>query len=356
QIGSETIQLPPRALVGLVVCSRSNDSICTATFEHVVVTGGIDDRVVSSGPGAFRGVRLRQGSLVGGQIRGLSDSAVRLWRDREMSVPAAEVSYVQFAAMGANLAAKLQAGRKGVLLANGDFVEGDVVGIEDGRLKLSSVLFGLQRLEMGRVVAAVLREPALAATRYELRVADGSVLLSDRVSVDGGNLSVEVPVLGVLRFPVSQVVEIRAGETRLRSLAEMKPAKVETKDSDAAGPGYVANGMIRGVPMSLGGQACARGIGLQAGTSVTYALDGGYSTLMFRAGVPDGVLATATIRFVVLGDGKELYRSPDRTAANDPLAVTLKVGGVKELMLRVESLSAEVPGACGLIGDPALLK
>jgi hypothetical protein len=59
---------------------------------------------------------------------------------------------------------------------------------------------------------------------------------------------------------------------------------------------------------------------------------------------------------VVQGDGREIYRSPERTSVDEAVAVTVKVAGVKDLVLRVESASADVPGASGLFGDPALVK
>jgi hypothetical protein len=72
--------------------------------------------------------------------------------------------------------------------------------------------------------------------------------------------------------------------------------------------------------------------------------------------VPAGVLPTVPVRFVVLADGKELFRSPPRTSLDSPVGVAATVNGAETLILRVESTA---PGPFPVPGtwiDAALIK
>jgi hypothetical protein len=358
-VRSERVNLPATVQIGLAVSARNNAAVCTATFERVAVTAmSPKPESKASAGGAPRGVLLRQGSLVAGQANSANDSVLRIARDREFAIPLAEVARIYFSPVKPEMLQKLKGGRKGVLLTTGDFFEGDVLGIEGASVRLSSVLFGLKRFETWRVAAVLLNDGSKAPTRYEIKLTDGSELLADQVTIDKSVLAVEGRSFGTLKFGAEQIVEIRIGAARYKSLSELKPVAVE---SDAGGGAavsedrFMVDGVIGG-RMSLGGQACARGLGLAAGTSVTFGLDGNYSLLVFRAGVPDGVLPAGSVKFVVRGDGKELYRSPDRTAMDEPIAVTLVVGGVKSLVLRVEGGPASMVGGSGLLAEAALVK
>jgi hypothetical protein len=68
------------------------------------------------------------------------------------------------------------------------------------------------------------------------------------------------------------------------------------------------------------------------------------------------VLPTTPVRFVVVADGKELFRTPPRTSLSDPLAASLNVAGVKSLTLRVESTSPDPLPTPGVWVDPSLIK
>ena len=109
-------------------------------------------------------------------------------------------------------------------------------------------------------------------------------------------------------------------------------------------------------PVTLNGQACERGIFCQAGASLTFDLGGKYKMLVGRVGVADGVLPTTAVRVVVLGDGKELYRSEPRTSLDEAANISLNLSGVRALVLRVESPGDVSLPAAALWADPLLVK
>ena len=106
----------------------------------------------------------------------------------------------------------LKTGRPGVVLRNGDFMDGEFRGLDGGAVVLSSVLFGLRRLEIGKeAVAVVFHALPPNAARYQLRTTAGRVFCAAALPqmVDGNCLLVADPVLGDSRVPFSDIREFR---------------------------------------------------------------------------------------------------------------------------------------------------
>jgi len=354
-LAAETVSLPATIQIGLAVCARSRSALCAATFERVAVstTASRTDR---SFVAPSRGIVLRQGSMLTGKVRSANESVLRFERDGELTVPVAEVARMYFATLTSDLAPRLPPGRKGVLLASGDFFEGNVLAVEGGRVKLSSVLFGLQHFDTGQVVAVVLRDVSPVAARYEVRTADGSVLLADRLSVDRSALGVQDRSFGVVKFTGEQIVEIRVGAARFVWLSDLRPARIEMDEPRTFVDIFASDRANSLAPMSLAGQLVQRGMAILAGGAATYEIDGSYSLLLLRVGVPDSVLPVNALTFVILGDGKELYRSAPRTSLDEPLVLTLKISTVKSVVLRVESPPGGMVGGVALFADAAVVK
>ena len=93
-----------------------------------------------------------------------------------------------------------------------------------------------------------------------------------------------------------------------------------------------------------------------SGSAANYKVDGGYRLLALRFAVPDGILPTTAVRLVVLGDGKELYRSSATTALDEPLAVAVKLGGNKAMTIKLESDGPVELGGIGILMEPALIQ
>jgi regulation of enolase protein 1 (concanavalin A-like superfamily) len=348
-LASETLNLPSRVLVGLVVASHNDAAVCTAVFERVTVSA-MEMAETEQSAAPAKGVLLRRGTLLSGSVDSM-DSSVLHMQEPLRSIPTAEVAQVLYKPVGSELARKLRPGQTGILLSDGDFVEGEVLGIDNRRVvRLSSVLFGLRREETYKVAAIVLHDLAPVPTQYEIRLRTGSVLYEDKITVGKEMLIVDDPVLGPMQLHGSSILEIRAGRARFQSLLDLKPIRSEKSG------GIVMDAAVGAVGMLLGGRSCSHGIGLNAGSSVSYDLSGAYRILVLRAGIPEGILPTSAVRFIVRGDGREIYRSSPRTSLDEPLAATLNVGGVKVLSLSVEAVDDLAVGASGLFGDPALVK
>jgi hypothetical protein len=101
-------------------------------------------------------------------------------------------------------------GRAGVLLSTGDFVDGDFRGLENGRVKVSSVLFGLRSFDAGKEVIAVsLRDPGKLTNAIEVQLRDQTVIQSAAVRVEPGRVIIQESALGTLRIAEDELNSIR---------------------------------------------------------------------------------------------------------------------------------------------------
>lgn len=96
----------------------------------------------------------------------------------------------------------------------------------------------------------------------------------------------------------------------------------------AAGDGKVLN---------LGGVTYAKGLGVQANSSVVYNLGGKYDTFLASVGVDASAGANASVIFRVLADGRTIYDSGVMTKSTAAKTVGLAVAGVAQLTLVVDN-------------------
>lgn len=352
ELGTANIRIDGMALIGIAVTAHNVNAMCTASIEKVTV-GGLDALPANTAGSPLRGVMLRDGSILSGEVRSATDSAIRLARDgQEISIPPTDVSRIIFVPLSGQMIARLGNARMGLLLTSGDVVEGELKTIADGKISLSSVLFGLRRFNVPEVAAVILREnpPSPAARNFEVRAADGSFLLVDKLSSENGALIAETSFAGKLKLAQDQVVEIRAGGSRFKPLTEVKASGI----SGPAG-GFVTMNSASG-KIAIRGQTPSRLIRMAAGAQASYKLDGGYRLLALRFAVPDGYLPTTAVKLIVLGDGRELYRSPASTSLDEPINVGIRLAGAKVMTLRLEGDGLVELGGVGVLIEPALIQ
>lgn len=159
------------------------------------------------------GVLLRNGAFLAGVVESATDSSLRLagrWQGRSLSL--VNVARLVLQPVPAALAGRLESGRAGLLLKQGDFVEADFGGLAQGQVTMRSILFGAQAYDAQREgMAVILRAAAPKAGPYEIRLADRSVLGATTLSLEEGQLLVRDAVLGPLRIPVTEVELIQRG-------------------------------------------------------------------------------------------------------------------------------------------------
>ncbi len=360
QLASEAFALDGPALMGLAMCGKERGEAMGGHFDSVRISA------FSTGAAAMpttlkRGLMLRSGTLLAdAEIARADDSAVRYSKAerRDVSISLVNVARIIFRDLTPESAAKIPEKRPGVLLKNGDFVEGTLRAYRDGRIELSSVLFGLQRFDANnQVQALILNDPEPRKGELIILTTDNSVYIARSVKIESDRLVVEDSAGGAFTLSRSGIAEIAAGPGRLEPLLKLKPIRIEPRPT-RSGEGLTVGGTAAGLPMSLGGAPVESGMTLSAGSSATWDLGRAYHLLTFRAGVPSGVAPTVPVRFIVLADGKELFRSKPRTSLDEPLSGTIELNGVKELTLKVDPATPETAALAipGLWAGLALAK
>lgn len=102
--------------------------------------------------------------------------------------------------------------RMGVLLANGDFVEGQMQSLDNDTLVLNSVLFGVKVYGIDQVMAIVLAgiKAPTKTSRFKLRIENGSQFYVRGFRVDDKDIIVDDPSVGKMRIPLTEFNELRA--------------------------------------------------------------------------------------------------------------------------------------------------
>jgi len=102
------------------------------------------------------------------------------------------------------------------------------------------------------------------------------------------------------------------------------------------GRGVEINRALTVRPLSIGGQRYESGLGARAKLDIEYYLKGLFDTFSALVGIDDATTnQNAGVEFVVLGDGKELWRSGILKKSDAPKPLKIDVPGVHHLLLRV---------------------
>jgi len=306
----------------------------------------------ASTPTIKEGLMLRSGTLLAAtQIEKADNTTIIFLKSgRRETVPFASVARIIFRDLGPDLASKIPEKQTGVLLKEGDFVEGEFRGMVRGRVQLSSVLFGLTSFDIrDKAVALILSDLEPARPQMLIHTHDGSTYVAKSIAPDKDLIIIQDAIgqqFTVNRWDIS---EINAGTAKIESLTELKPTK---SDPDS----LTINKTAAGLSTTLAGTLCEKGLTQTAGSSATWDLAGKYRTLTFKCGVPQNILPTAPVRFIVLADGKEVYKSHPRTSQDEPQAASLNIKDIKTLTLKIESTTSDPIPTPGLWADIGLVK
>src|SRR6266571_5302048 len=92
---------------------------------------------------------------------------------------------------------------------------------------------------------------------------------------------------------------------------------------------------VAGKPISIGGKHFIRGVGTHAASLLRVDLGGKASRFFAQVGVDDGAGGQGSVKFIVSGDGKDLWRSGLLTGGKPAIPVDVNISGVRVLTLRV---------------------
>lgn len=156
------------------------------------------------------GVLLRDGSFLAWPVRDMADGTLRFADPHPLTLPLSQVALIHLSDLSPALAGLARDCRPGVLLKTRDFIEGEVKSMTDGNVTVSSVLFGLERVQNPQSIAALIfRRPVPSRCRWEIKLRNQSLLRVDSVQCGKNELAVmEGPLRGV-KIPAWELLEFR---------------------------------------------------------------------------------------------------------------------------------------------------
>jgi hypothetical protein len=192
--------------VGLAVVGLNEQALNRSVFERVEQGASLRNRWF------IPQVELQSGSTQVGHIEKMDNTAV-YFEPIAGKTPLSRlnIANLRFQIIPARLGFWLNVGRPGVLLATGEFIDGECRGIEGEKITISSVPLGLCRFDSSsEVIALVLRKrDPVANYSYELKTVDGSVWRGIQVNLDLGGVLIREPSLGLRRIALHEVLELR---------------------------------------------------------------------------------------------------------------------------------------------------
>jgi NPCBM/NEW2 domain/Melibiase/Alpha galactosidase C-terminal beta sandwich domain len=126
------------------------------------------------------------------------------------------------------------------------------------------------------------------------------------------------------------------------TLKSLLPREMSLSALDPLRPGIGGRGgpeinrALTGRPISIAGQRYERGIGARGNLEIEYELKGLFEIFSALVGVDDATMnQNASVEFIVVGDGKELWRSGALKKSDAAKPVKTDISGVRHLILRV---------------------
>lgn len=157
------------------------------------------------------GVLLRNGSFVACTVDRATETSLRasgLLKTANVTIP--NVARINLGPIPAALEKTIPQGRSGVLLARGDFVDGDFRGLDGQRVRLNSILFGSRTYEARKeALAVVLRSAVTNTTGYQLQLRDRSVLHTATLRIENGHWIGRDTIAGPLKLPAADVARLQ---------------------------------------------------------------------------------------------------------------------------------------------------
>ena len=200
-----TVPMTESIFVGLAVAGAQDGVLNWTTFSKVREAAKlVNESYVPE-------VELVSGSIVTGRpLRADENEIVFEGAPKIVRTPIPRVARIAFHPLSGDMAWRMRISRPGVWVSNGDFFDGDFRGIENRKITISSVLYGLRTFDLDEEVLAVVLQPRrLRRAPFEVETADGATVLASELAVGDGELRLSEPALGELRIPAFEILEVR---------------------------------------------------------------------------------------------------------------------------------------------------
>lgn len=201
-----TMRMGKECYAGMAVVGVRGEVLNESVFEYVEAGASLRNRWFKPR------VELQGGSSRVGYLSAMDE--LKIYFENPLgreAVSRAVVTNIRFQPLPSRFSAPLNQNRPGVLLASGEFIEGDCRAITEGRVTVSSVPLGLVQYDVNNeVLAVVLRKRATSGTHsYELKSHDGSTWRGREMKIERLGIRLREPSLGWQWIPLSELSELR---------------------------------------------------------------------------------------------------------------------------------------------------
>jgi hypothetical protein len=288
--------------------------------------------------------------------------SIRLLLPRESDIPADFQRYAP--AAGEDVVYRKREGGFGE-----DFIRGtvDLFTREGLSFDCSLGLVEFEYTQLNAVVIAGAEEPAptAAGAAVTALLKGGAGRLSGSlVDLRSESLLIRNSALGELSLSLDTVESLTFLHAGMVYLSDLIP--VEVKEEPYLGEAseflypYKRDRSVTGRELSCGQKRFAKGLGVHARCSLTFGLDGGFSSFQSFVGLSDEVLdlrARGSIVFRVLVDGREAFQSPVLRGGGQALRLPpVDVKGAQRLTLEALYADGFDSGDRGLWGQALLVR
>ncbi len=202
------VNLGQSVRAGMVLASGTREASGTALFKDPVVGA----RGIGYAPGSgYPRVLLRGGSVLIGPVVRADESVIRLGGGLSGNlVSALNLARIEYVPLTPDLLERAETERRGVLLVDGDFLDGTLRAIATNSVTVSSLLYGFRSFAAGSEAAWVQAGPVEAEDApYRIALRNGSELRARQVELGANTLRAESPLLGSILVQRDLVRELR---------------------------------------------------------------------------------------------------------------------------------------------------
>jgi hypothetical protein len=207
-LGRGNVNLGQNVRAGMVVTSGSETGLVSAVFRSPTVGAKGLGYVPAAG---FPRLHFRGGSVLVAPIESADESVIRLGGAlRGSLVSVLNLARIEFVPLSPDLGKRLDVQRPGLLLLDGDFLDGTMRTFATNTLTMSSLLFGFRKFSAGSE-AGVLQLGAVEPEEVQFQVSlfNGSDLRARRLEFGQDRVRLESPLLGMIQIGADQVKQIR---------------------------------------------------------------------------------------------------------------------------------------------------
>ncbi len=180
-----------------------------------------------------------------------------------------------------------------------------------------------------------------------LSLSDGSLISGNIIQLEESQISIQLGEGMTIDLPWAQIRRLTVESDLLHYLSDLEPTESSTEAIYAYPRTWKRDLNVRGNPLRLGQDRFEKGVGVGAGTAITFQNDGEYRLFTATIGLDVERGGAGHCTFVVSAGKEELFRQQIR-GRDKPQFIKLDIEDHEEITLSVE------PGILGLdLGDDA---